>query len=233
MPCSDESPGVRPVKRRVPDRNQALKRSTLERPVGFATPGLEQLLYVCAGYVFAQLIVLLTIHDPGDEDYLMFGAAGAITGVVLHLLVRGIGIRIPGIGKRFPVRRPVRHKSKFQDKDSLKAAVRSSRYRAALAVFRRPFKRRDRDSETPGNQQKIVKTPEGYSVGDRVFSRLAEAEDYLYVGSSPEGGGKKHQVVSAFAAQHSRRIPGPKARILKAAALAFALVLAGILLFYF
>lgn len=217
----------------MPDRNQALKRSTREPPSGLATPGLEQLLYICGGYVFAQLIVLLTIHDPGDEHFLMFGAAGAITGVVLHVLVRGIGIRIPGIGKRFPLRIPAHRKSKFRNKDSLNTAVRSCRYRAALAAFRRPFKRRDRDSEAPGNREKIVKTPEGYSVGDRVFSRLAEAEDYLYVGSSPKAGGQNHQAASASAAQHSRRIPRSRARVFKAAALAFALVLAGLLLFYF
>ncbi len=216
----------------MPDRNKALKRSTLERPVGFATPGLEQLLYVCTGYVVAQIIVLLIIHHPGDEDYLMFGAAGAITGVVLHLLVRGIGIRVPGIGKRFPWRRPAQRHSKFEDKDSSSAAVGLSRYRTALAAFRRPFKRWDRDSEPPGNKEKIVKTTEGYSVGDRVFSRLAEAEDYLYVGNLPDARGENHPAARTFGAKHSRRIPKPRARIFMAAAMAFALVLAGLLLFY-
>lgn len=156
--------------------------------------------------------------------------AGAIAGVVLHVLVQGLGIRIPGIGRRFRLRIPTQDKPELKDQSSSEAGFASSRYRAALAAFRRPLKRKDRDSESPGNRQKIVKTHEGYRVGDRFFSRLAEAEDYLYVGSSPVAGRQDHQADSASASQHLRRTPRPNARILTAAALTFALVLAGLLL---
>jgi hypothetical protein len=108
---------------------------------------------------------------------------------------------------------------------------RGSRYRAALTFFRRPFKRRDRNSETPGNEEKIVKIEKGYRVGERVFSRRAEAEDYLYVGNPPTGEAEKRGQTAVPERHRLRRFSSPQTRVLSSLALAFAIFLAGLLFF--
>lgn len=217
----------------MPDRSKSLRESAPEQPAGFAAPRLEQLLFACGGYVVAQLAVLAVVSDPADEDFLLLGISGAFIGVVAHVLIRGIGVKVPGFGKRFRMRVSKQVGSApGKKKDSSALSQRVSRYRAALSALRRPLKRRKRQSEAPGNEEKIVKTAEGYRVGDRIFSRRAEAEDYLYVGDPPAGDGAKHRKTAPPAAQQSRRFSWRQARLLNTAALAFAVVLAGLLFFF-
>ena len=169
----------------MPEQSEPFNEPAAEQRGGFASPRAEQLLFACGGYLVAQLIAWMVFSEPGDGEFLISGFAGAFIGIVAHVLIRGVGVKVPGLGQRFRMPVPKLHKpSAGKKKDSSTGSKRSSRYRAALSAFRRPFERRDGRSEAPGNEEKIVKTPEGYRVGDRVFSRRAEAEDYLYVGAS-------------------------------------------------
>ena len=165
-----------------------MQQATGEQSAGLAPPRQEQLLFACGGYVVAQVIALIIFSEPGDEEFLALGITGAVLGVIAHVLIRGVGVNVPGLGRRFRMRLPKGRKraSAKQGKTS-ESAKRQSRYREALSVFRRRFKRRDRKSEAPGNEQQIVETDEGYRVGERVFSRLSEAENYLYVDSASRG----------------------------------------------
>lgn len=178
-------------------------------------------------------MVFAVVSDPADDDFLLYGLAGALIGVVAHVFIRGIGVGVPGVGKRFRmhVSKPAPPAS-AKKKDSSARSKRASRYRAALSTFRRPLNRRKHQSETPGNKEKIVNTADGYRVGDRVFSRRAEAEDFLYVGDPPASDGANSGETASPAAQYSRRLSWPQPRVLKAAALALAFVVAGLLLFF-
>jgi hypothetical protein len=85
----------------VPDQGKALRKSVPEQAPGFTVPRLEQLLFACGGYVLAQLMVPIFVSDPGDGELLYSGIAGAVIGVVAHVLIRGVGTRVPGLGKHF------------------------------------------------------------------------------------------------------------------------------------
>ncbi len=170
------------------DQGKALQQATGEQQAGPAPPRQEQLLFACGGYVVAQVIALVIFSEPGDEEFLALGIAGAVLGVIAHVLIRGVGINVPGLGRRFRMRLPkVGSRASAKQGKTPETAKRRSRYREALSVFRRRFKRRDRNSEAPGNEERIVETEEGYRVGERTFPRLSEAEDYLYVGSASRG----------------------------------------------
>ncbi len=215
----------------MPDEGKALRKSVPEQAAGFATPRLEQLLFACGGYVLAQLMVPIFVSDPGDRELLYSGITGAVIGVVAHVLIRGVGIQLPGVGKHFRLRASKDGRTVSKKIKPSSRSDRGSRYRAALAVFRRPFKQRNRNSERPGNEEKIVKTDEGFRVGDRVFSRRAEAEDYLYVGNPPAGEVEKRDQIATPETPRLRRISSPQARVLSSLALAFAIFLAWLLFF--
>lgn len=107
-----------------------------------------------------------------------------------------------------------------------------SRYRIALDVFRRTFKRRGGKSEAPGNQEKIFETANGFRVGNRAFSRRADAEDFLYVGDSPADHGEKRDEMATPATRNSRRITRSYNRALNTLALALAFALAAMMVFF-
>lgn len=208
------------------EQGKALRESAPIEQVGLAPPRLEQLLFACAGYVLGQLLALIVFSDPGDEEFLIFGITGAVLGVIAHVLVRGVGMKVPVIGKRFRVRVPnIAKRISGNSKGSADSPKRASRYRAALSAFRRPFKRRKRKSEAPGNEEKIIKTDNGYRVGDREFSRRSEAEDYLYLGDPTAGDGAKDGASKTPAPRPVRRFNAAPRKALKPLALAAAVAI--------
>lgn len=209
------------------EQGKALRESAPDEQVGFAPPRLEQLLFACAGYVVGQLMALIVFSDPGDEEFLIFGITGAGFGVIAHVLVRGVGMKVPLLGRRFRIRIPnIAKRVSGKRKDPANVPSRASRYRAALSVFRRPFKRRKRKSEAPGNEEKIVKSDNGFRVGDREFPRRSEAEDYLYLGDPPAGDGAKDGASNTSAAQRVRRFSAAQRKAFKALTLAAAIAVA-------
>ncbi len=212
--------------------DKSLQSSPSEASRDIAAPRKEQLLFACGGYVVAQLIALVFIRDPSDGDYLQLGIAGAFIGVVAHVLVRGVGIKIPVIGRQFRVRLPKRRAKDSTERKSADDPNRAARYRAALAAFRRPFRRRSRKSEAPGNEDRIVETEDGFRVGERLFSRRAEAEDFLYLGDSPEGGAKARGRADAPAVQHWRSIPWRKPGVRNSIFVAVAFLLAALFVLF-
>ena len=149
--------------------------------------------------MLAQIIALIIFSEPGDEEFLALGITGAVLGVIAHVLIRGIGVKVPVLGKRFRMRLPKVGRRRSGDPErTSEPKKRRARYRDALSAFRRPFKRRRRNSEAPGNEARIIETEEGYRVGERVFSRLSEAEDYLYVDSASRGDGDNDDRAEAF-----------------------------------
>lgn len=213
------------------EQSKALQKPAPEEASGVAAPRLEQLLFACGGYVLAQLVVLMISSDPSDGDYLVLGITGAFIGVVVHVLVRGLGLHLAGVGRRLRMRATADGAPASGEGVRSGAPDRSSRYRAALSAFRKPFKRRRRRSEAPGNDEKIVRTADGFRVGGRVFSRLSEAEDYLYVGEPPGGDRRTDEEKSAFAAQHFRPARWRRPKVLNALVLAIVIALVGIVLF--
>ncbi len=210
-----------------------MQQATGEQPAGLAPPRREQLLFACGGYVVAQVITLIIFSDPGDEEFLALGITGAVLGVIAHVLIRGVGVNVPGLGRRFRMRLPkVGRRTSAKPEKTSEPAKRRSRYREALSVFRRPFKRRGRKSEAPGNEERIVETEEGYRVGERVFSRLSEAEDYLYVGSASRGDAENDGGTEAAESKPSRWLAGPRPNAPIALAITFVSILLALALLF-
>ena len=210
-----------------------MQPATGDQPAALGPPRKEQLLFACGGYVAAQIIALILFSDPGDEEYLALGITGAVLGVIAHVLIRGVGVNVPGLGRRFRMRLPkVGRRVSGKQGKTPESAKRRSRYRDALSVFRRPFKRRGRKSEAPGNEQRIVETEEGFRVGERVFPRLSEAEDYLYVGSSSRGDGENDGGTEASESKPPRWFVGSRRNVPVALATALVSILLALALLF-
>lgn len=210
-----------------------MQRATGGQPARLAPPRQEQLLFACGGYVVAQIIALIVFSDPGDEEFLAFGITGAVLGVIAHVLIRGVGVRVPGLGKRFRMHLPKVGRRMPGDPDKTsESSKRRARYREALSAFRRPFRRRRRKSEAPGNEARIVETEEGFRVGERVFSRLSEAEDYLYVGSASRGDKDNDDRAESSQSKPARWFAGSRPNMPIALAIALVSVLIALALLF-
>ena len=181
-------------------------------PPAFASPRVEQFVFAFGGYLATQLLVLLVVSDADDGDYLTFGIIGAVIGIVLHVLVRGVGVELPGIGSHIGRRISAGNEPTAGSEKSSRRERAAARYRKALKAFRKAFESKPDKSEAPDNEEKIVETDKGFQVGERVFERRSDAEDYLYVGSVERVSRRKRAAKASVELTHLQHLFKPKSR---------------------